>query len=158
MSFLPSTDQIHDRLRLVLKHVKEAQELDGADRPIEAYVKYLSCMQSIVQTLLDDALGGESWVLKAKARESYFKVLGSSLSRAAANVDLAYKKKAMMNNTVPDVTTPGITKVGSFPPPGTHEHAGPENHCFLTTKFCRQSATRKTSFDSLKEKVRNYSI
>ena len=51
---------IHDRLRLVFKHVKEAQELDAADRPIEAYVKYLSCMQSIVQTLLDDALGGES--------------------------------------------------------------------------------------------------
>ena len=97
-------------------------------------------------------------MLKAKARESYFKVLVSSLSRATANVDLAYSKKAMMNKTIPDVTTPGITG-GIFPPPETpvsdfnSAPDNPANRCFLTNKFCRQSATRKTSYDSLKEKV-----
>ena len=153
MSFLPKTDIITDRLQLVYKHVNEAQDLDEADRPIEAYVKYLSCMQSIVHTLLDDALGGESWMLKAKTRKSYFKLLGISLERAADNVNLAYSKKAVMNNTIPDAITPGLTNKGVFPPPESPASINPAHHCILTNKFCRQSVTRKTSYDSFKDKV-----
>ena len=158
MSLLPTTDIIHDRLRLVIKHVKEAQELDVADRPIESYVKYLSCMQSIVQTLLDDATGGESWVLKAKARESYLKVMNSSLSRVEANIEVAYSKKAIMNNTVPHVTTPGIMKECIFPPPEvprSDSQSSPDklaHHCCLKGTFSRHSG-RKMTYDPVREKV-----
>ncbi|KAI6654537.1 VPS9 domain-containing protein 1 [Oopsacas minuta] len=153
MSLLPSDVPINDRLRLISKHVKEALELDGADRPIEAYIKYLSCMQSIVQTLLDDALGRESWVIKAKARESYFRVLGETLTRASANVDLAYKKKAMMNHTIPDVSTPSIASSGSFPPPlnlkpSTDTPIIPSDkirkNCFLTNTFSKHQPVHKS--------------
>lgn len=151
MSLLPSAIPMQDRIRLILKHVKEAQELDGADRPIEAYIKYLSCMQSIVQTLLDDAVGGEGWSLKPKSRNSYFKLLEETLMRGSANVDLAYKKRAMLEHKVPDVLTPGISSPGVFPPPLNNTSADPhaahskfKKDCFLASSFCKNSSLRKS--------------
>ena len=151
MSLLPSAIPMQDRIRLILKHVKEAQELDGADRPIEAYIKYLSCMQSIVQTMLDDSVGGEGWTLKPKARDSYFKLLEETLSRASTNVDLAYKKKAMLDHKIPDVMTPGLSSPGSFPPPLNYTpndpnttHSKFKKDCFLSSNFCKNSSLKKS--------------
>ena len=140
---------MQDRIRLIPKHVKEAQELDGADRPIEAYIKYLSCMQSIVQMLLDDAVGGEGWTLKPKSRDFCFKLLEETLSRASANVDLAYKKRAMLDHKVPDVMTPGVSSPGSFPPrlystDPTTTHSGFKKDCFLSSNFCKNSSLKKS--------------
>ena len=137
MSLLPNTISVSERLRLLGKHMKEALNLDQSDRPIEAYMKYLSCMLSIVQTLQEDTLGGETWDLKKDSRESYFQFLDHCVNRATVNVHLAYEQRAKFGFSTPLASpfTPQ-EESKSFPPPANHQSYTPEKakkDCFITS-------------------------